>query len=211
MALIPTLLIAAIVFPLVGIGGSAEEQGPASPAGVSPLAGPRPEDRLVARGQGIELRLPISSERVTAIVLSDTAGPSGRELVPAEGIDLHDVTGGAAATALDVGAVAGTPVYSPIDGVISSVADYAVAGRVAGYEVTIEPLLPSPVAVRVTRLDSPIEDRPMIGSGVSAGRSVLGRVGDLSRVREQTVSQFTADAGNHIHLEVVATGIAPGT
>ncbi|MDH3725813.1 MAG: M23 family metallopeptidase, partial [Thermoleophilia bacterium] len=107
----------------------------------------------------------------------------------------------------DVGAPAGTPVFAPIDGTIASVSDYLVAGQVEGYEVLIEPSRGASIAVRATQLD-PVEGVE-IGTRVSAGADVIGRVRDLSRVAELPVGRFTADAGNSVHLEVLATGNIP--
>jgi hypothetical protein len=36
---------------------------------------------------------------------------------------------------------------------------------------------------------------------------VLGRIRDFSSVGPQQIARYTADAGNHVHIEVVRSGV----
>jgi hypothetical protein len=204
-----------IAVPFVGIGRDSGPAGPlADPVPTQSLTTERPAGVVIARADAVELMLPITMERVTAFVFRAVDSPEARELSPNEQIDYHvaDIEGasGPDKAGVDVGAPAGTPVYAPIDGTITSVSDYAVAGRIEGYELLIEPTRGASVSVRVSQL-SPEDGitRPTIGSRVSAGRDVIGRVHDLAEVAALPVGRFTADAGNSVHLEVVATGSIP--
>jgi hypothetical protein len=48
----------------------------------------------------------------------------------------------------------------------------------------------------------------VVGTTVSAAKTKLGSVVDLSKVLTQELAKFTSDAGNHVHIEV---GPAPAT
>jgi len=97
-----------------------------------------------------------------------------------------------------------------VDGVIASVSDYTLFGKVEGYEVTITPsVAASGLVLRVTHLDElPDDTRPNVGTPVRAGVTELGRVRDFSGVAKQEISRFTADAGNHVDLSLVRTEAA---
>ena len=97
-----------------------------------------------------------------------------------------------------VGAPAGTTIYSPVDGVIASVSDYVISGRIEGYEVAIAPsVAASGLVLRLTHLDEPANaERPSVGTPVRAGATPLGRIRDFSPVARQQIAQFTSDSGN---------------
>ena len=61
------------------------------------------------------------------------------------------------------------------------------------------------MTVRALRLpkSSPLQ----VGDPVTASRTPLGKVVDLSGVLDQTVAKYTADAGNHVSLSL---GPSPG-
>jgi hypothetical protein len=104
-------------------------------------------------------------------------------------------------------------VSAPVAGHVASVSDYLVLGRIEGYELTIAPAAaPGGLALRLTHLDEPpTGERPSVGTPVRAGVTLLGRVRDFSAVGEQGLSRFTADSGNHVHMELFRTeaGLAP--
>lgn len=190
----------------LGTGGPAESTTPRTPA---PALGPgeRPPDLPIARAGQVELRLPIDPDRLTAVAFHPLDNPRVLELEPTGPIDHHDAPRngrpGPARAGVDVGAPAGTMVYSPVDGIVSAVSDYIVRGRVIGHQIGIEPLAATGVVVMVTHVeDHPGTPRPSVGEAVQAGRTPLGQVPDLSGVFEQEISRFTADAGNHVSIEV---------
>ena len=207
------VIVAAVPFAFSG-GGGPGDIAPADPLTESPFAGGGPANLIVARAAGIDLRLPLASDRMTAAVLSSSDNPTARRLDPGEGVDVISNAGSDAAgppsSALSIGAPAGTPVYSPIDGIVASVSPNLVAGRELGFQVTLQPNSQSSAAIRVTNLTAAPGGRPQLGEPVGAGATPLGQVADLSGVAQLSMSRFTADAGNHIRVEVVDSGDSSG-
>jgi hypothetical protein len=166
---------------------------------------------VIAKGAGVTLRLPVDRPRVTAIAFRAVDDPGAVALTPIGPMDSHvapsDGMPGPDTASVDVGSVAGTPVYSPVSGVMASVTPYIVSGQEEGYEAVISPSGTSGVAVVITHLDAPEgADPPSVGSAVNAGSTVLGRIRDFSSVGPQQIARYTADAGNHVHIEVVRSG-----
>jgi hypothetical protein len=215
ISVVGALALAVIAFPFVGIGGDSGSPAPvADPVPGKTLSTQRPAAVVVGRADATELLLPIAQERITAVVFRAVDNPQARELTPGEGLkyEVADVAGasGPDTAGVDIGAPAGTPVYAPINGRIASVSDYLVAGRVEGFELLIEPSRGASIAVRVTQIDPWQGQRPEIGARVSAGAGIpIGVVRDLSEVAELPVGRFTADAGNSVHIEMLATGNIP--
>jgi murein DD-endopeptidase MepM/ murein hydrolase activator NlpD len=215
-AAIPVVIVAvlALALGLSGGGATTEAAGPlASPVPPPELgSGARPPEIVIARADAIEIHVPVDPERVTA-----AAFPSGVELERSGPLDIHqagrDDRTGPETAGLDVGAPAGTAVYAPVDGTIASVGDYLVSGKIEGYEVAITPsAAPSGLMLRVTHLEeSDTGVRPNVGTPVRAGVTPLGRVRDFSTVARQELSEFTSDAGNHVHMELIRTeaGLIP--
>jgi hypothetical protein len=173
---------------------------------------------------GLQLDLPVTRRRVTGIVFhgAGTAGvvplgPVGHQrnagLLTRLGNLLTGTSGGAGPSyyvdgaaagpdtgSVDVGAVAGTRVYSPVDGTIVSVRPFVLNGSVHGSVVEIQPASTPADVVTITNL------RPLrsitVGRQVTAARTEIGRVIDLSKVITQELAKFTSDAGNHVHVEV---------
>ena len=102
--------------------------------------------------------------------------------------------------AVDVGAPAGTDVYSPVDGTVVSIRDDILNGRPYGNVIEIEPSGAPSVVVSLTRLRT--DPALAVGSAVVAGSTKVGTVVDLSTVEEQALARHTRDAGNHVTLEV---------
>jgi murein DD-endopeptidase MepM/ murein hydrolase activator NlpD len=154
-------LVALVIVLLSAFGGSGRALQAPVPASATRLlpAGP-PAPRIVARLGSLHLQLPISQSRVTAIgYAGGTDGamsldPLGNQAN--EGLVkrlVHGLVGGSTAgprwyqlpggdsgtSALDVGAPAGTDVYSPVDGTVSSIDRVVLNGRRYGSEIDLEP------------------------------------------------------------------------
>ena len=208
--------VLAVVLGVLGNGAASEAVGPlASPVPSSDLGtGARPPELVIARAEGVDIHLPVDPERVTAIAFHSIDDPSGVALESSGSVSVHqaDRRGrvGPETAGLDVGAPAGTTVYSPVDGVIASVSDYMLSGRIEGYEITITPAIAaSGLVLRITHLgDRDNGERPSVGTAVRAGVTPLGVVHDFSGVVDQELSRFTSDAGNHVDLELVRTEAA---
>lgn len=215
-AAIPIAAVAILALVLsLGRGGTASEAAgplatPVAPPAQSAAGSPPPEV-VIARGEGVEVLLPVNPDRVTAVMFHPVNDPDGVALEGTRAFEIHqagrgDRTGPETA-GLDVGAPAGTTVYSPVDGVVASVSDYVVSGRIEGYEVVLTPsVAASGLVLRLTHLDEPVNaERPSVGTPVRAGMTPLGRVRDFTPVARQEIAQFTSDSGNHVHMELART------
>jgi hypothetical protein len=101
---------------------------------------------------------------------------------------------------LDVGAVAGTDVYSPVDGTVVAIRDHIVSGRVVGAEIELRPTSAPSLVLSIQNVRP---DRALtVGANVAAGSSKLGRVVDISRYEKQSLARFAADGGNNVSIEV---------
>ncbi len=208
VSLAAPLAVAALVIGalLLGSGDGGSDPVTVTP---SPALGPggRPPDITIARTGQIELKLPVDRSRVTAIAFHPLDDPRALELTPTGPLEHHDSPRGdrpgPGRAGMDVGAPAGTLVYAPVDGIVVAVSEYVVRGRVVGLQMGIEPLRARGVLVMVNHVEphagTPV---PKVGEAVQAGRTPLGQVPDLSGFLEQEISRFTADAGNHVAINV---------
>ena len=210
LAVLAAVSIVALVIVLLsafgGPDGAVQAPVPASAARLLPAGPPAP--RIVARVGSLHLQLPISQSRVTAIGYQ--AGSDGAlALTPLgtqanEGVlkrIVHAVFGGSTTgprwyqlpggqAALDVGAPAGTDVYSPVDGMVLAIDDVVLGGRTLGSRIDIQPVgAPSLV----------------VGSPLSAAATKLGSVVDYSHTEHQALARYTNDSGNHVAIEVHAS------
>jgi murein DD-endopeptidase MepM/ murein hydrolase activator NlpD len=206
------LVAAVVVIAVIGSTSSSDDGPLASPVPSAELGtGRRPPDVVIARAAEVPLRLPVDPDRISAVAYHPVSDTTLVAMEPGDGVSHvqspRDGRSGPDTAAVDVGAPAGTAVYSPVDGVIAAVTDYRVSGEVEGYEVAIEPdVAAGQLVVRVSHLDPHDGKRPQVGDTVTAGQSIIGLVRDFSGVADQELSQFTSDSGNHVAIEVVRTG-----
>jgi murein DD-endopeptidase MepM/ murein hydrolase activator NlpD len=211
---VAAVIILALILSLGGGDGASEAAGPLAtpvPPPAESGSGARPPEIVIARGEGVDIHMPVDPSRVTAAMFHPVNDPAGVAMDGTGSLHIHQADRGDRVgpdtAGLDVGAPAGTTVYSPVDGVIESVADYVVSGRIEGYEVVIAPsVAASGLVLRLTHLDEPASgERPSVGTPVRAGQTPLGRVRDFSPVAQQEIAEFTNDSGNHVHMELVRT------
>ena len=101
---------------------------------------------------------------------------------------------------LNVGAAAGTDVYSPVNGTMAAISDYVLDGRVVGARIDIRPTLRAAVIVSLSHL---LADPSLsVGSPVMAASSKIGTVAPISAVERQALARFTNDAGDNVAIEV---------
>jgi hypothetical protein len=227
LALLTALaLVAGVVVLLSAFGGSSTTTPtpPVTPSRALLPAGP-PAPEIVARLGALQLQLPISQSRVTAIGYQGGSegalalGPLGTQAN--EGLlkrTLHAIVGassgrprwyqlpggiGPASSALEVGAAAGTDVYSPVDGSIVGISDVILNGRPYGSSIDIQPSGAPSLVVTVSHVK--VDPSLVVGSAVTAGGSKLGEVVDFSRTEREALARYTNDAGNHVVVEVHAS------
>jgi hypothetical protein len=216
-ALLVTLLVTAFGS---GNTGPLRISGPAQASRLLPAGPPRPQ--VVATYGTLRLQLPISESRVTAIgyhASGDGAlalDPFGRQanegvftrvakrLFGGSGAGLpYYLLGGAdgpSTSALDVGALPGTDVYSPVDGTIVGISPFVLNGKRYGARIELQPNGEPSLIVALTQLQT--DPALTVGSTVTAGTSKVGTVVDLSQVERQALARYTQDAGNHVTLQV---------
>jgi len=219
----PAVLVAVVIAAIVlafydtasGGDATAHSGQVASPVPPSAIADASAPQRVVlARAGQVEVVLPVAEKQVTAVLFHSATEPGAVNMAPASGVahNLASDEGGAAGTSgVDVGAAAGTRVYSPVDGVITAVIPHRIAGRPEGLEMVITPAGVPDVAVRVNHIEpGPDGVVPRVGTAVGAGRTVLGRVRDLSRVARFDIARYTNDAGNNVQVELLRQATGPG-
>lgn len=180
-----------------------------------------PEKVPLARVGELELMLPVVSQSVTAIGYHPVEDedvislePFGKQFNASvisgisqmfdseEGFGYYimdedsDVS---PTTSLDVGAPYGTFVFAPVDGTVVGIRPYDFAGECPDTEIRIQPLNQSNVVVVMTHLTS-IE--ATLGQPVKAGESRIGSINKLDGCITHKISEFTADDGNHVHVQV---------
>jgi len=217
-------VIAVITLLLTAFGtGTATRVASTAPAPAQRLLPTGPPAPLIIALQGaLRLQLPIAQSKVTAIGYH-AAGEGTLALHPlgrqsnagllsrlahrifgggSSGLGWYQLEGGSGpqTSSLDVGATAGTDVYSPVDGKIVGITDYVVNNRVYGRRIDIEPTAAPAIVVSVTHLrpDSSLT----VGSSVAARSARLGTLLDLSHVERQALARYTNDAGNHASITV---------
>jgi hypothetical protein len=213
-------LVTLLLSAFGGSGSPAQAPAPASASRLLPAGPPLPE--VVARVGTLHLQLPISQSRVTAIGYqggstgSLAVSPLGRQAN--EGVLkrlVHAIFGGSSGhprwyqlpggqgpslSALDVGAAAGTDVYSPVDGTIVAIDDVVLNAAAYGSRIDIQPSGAPSLVVSVSHVR--VDPSLVIGSPVTAAGSKLGSVVDFTHAERQALARYTNDAGNHVVVEV---------
>jgi hypothetical protein len=221
--LIAIALVALVTLLLSAFGGSGRPAPTAAPASASRLlpAGP-PQPEIIARLGALQLQLPISQSRVTAIGYQGGSegaialGPLGTQAN--QGLlrrVVHTVIGGSngrprwyqlpggvgpGSSAIDVGAASGTDVYSPVDGTIVAIDDVILNGRTFGSRIDIQPTGAPSLVVSVSHVR--VDPSLVVGSALTAAGSKLGAVVDFSHAERQALARYTNDSGNHVVVEV---------
>ena len=102
-------------------------------------------------------------------------------------------------TAVDVGAAPGTAVIAPVDGTVVLVRTYKLYSKYEDYEVHISPSARTDVDVVVIHItDVLVHD----GEKVTGGVTRLASVRLLSKLTGLQLRDYTADGGDHTHLQV---------
>jgi hypothetical protein len=222
--LIVLAVVATATLLLSAFGGSGtapQTPAPVSAARLVPGGPPRPE--IVARyGTSLRLLLPVEQDHVTAIGYQ--GGSDGSLALDPLGTQAnqgllrrmtHAIFGGSsgsprwyqlpggqgpALSAVNVGAAAGTDVYSPVDGTVVGISDYVLSNRTFGARIDIRPLDAPSVVVSMTHLRA--DPALTVGSTVEKAVTKVGMIVDLTSVERQALARYTQDAGNNVSLSV---------
>jgi len=179
---------------------------------------------VVARLEGIDLLLPVKLEATTAVAFhpvdnrnsvalqpvgrqGDPSGVAGTlaDLFASGGMRYYEMGGDASdassrTAGLDVGAVPGAFIYSPVDGRVIAVTHYQLLGRYWDNEIDLQLDDDPSLLLIITHVVRP---QVKIGAEVTAGQSVLGAVRAFPRSLHQDLRQFTTDNGDHVQLVAV--------
>ncbi|MCL4473472.1 MAG: M23 family metallopeptidase [Actinobacteria bacterium] len=181
----------------------------------------KPAQIALAGVTDMQLMLPIFEREVTAIGYHPVDGDNLMSLSP----NGHQINGslisslgsqsaaggpgyyimeeggksGSPTASIDVGAPAGTIVYSPVDGTIAGIRSYKLNGKCPDTELKILPNNHSNMVVVITHLNN---IQSTLGQPVRAGDSRLGAVRQLDGCIEQQLSRYTYDTGNHVSMQV---------
>ena len=182
-------------------------------------------DVVVAQVEGVDVVLPVAQSVSTAVVFhpvdnSDAVpfSPVGDRLGGGDlGQKLADIFAGgggvqyyltageggersSSTAGLDVGAVPGSSVVSPVDGRVTAIKQYKILGRYTDVEIDIRLAGDPSLLLLMTHLARP---KVEIGDVVQRGATVLGSVRGFPVALDQTLSQFTSDNGDHVQLVVL--------
>ena len=198
-------------------GGAAERAVPIDPNHAGP-------DAVLAEAAGVGISTPIRPANLTGLGYH----PEGESLVKmaprgenlsanaflgllatgetTENIHYYvmDAAGreGPETGALDVGAGAGTTVYAPVTGTITSIRPDPVVED--ANVVEIKPDANPDVRVNVSLVQS--GDAAGVNDRVTAGMTELGTVADSAEILDPQLSTYTTDAGNHVSVSVSKVG-----
>lgn len=218
------LVVAAVTLLLSAFGTQGRElartMAPAPSQRLLPAGPPRPQ--IVAIRDTLRIQLPIAQGRVTAVGYH-AAGVTTLALEPVgsqanaglvgrlrdrlfggddSGLRYYLLDGGVGpqTSGLDVGAPPDTDVYAPVDGTVIAISDRIVNGKPYGVRMELQPSGNPSLVVSLTNVTP--DPALTVGSSVTAGRTKVGRVIDVSRVETAALARYTQDEGHHVHVEV---------
>jgi murein DD-endopeptidase MepM/ murein hydrolase activator NlpD len=132
------------------------------------------------------------------------AEPSGPNAVmTGKVIRMWRARAGSPDTAADVGALAGTPVLSPVTGTVVRIKPYKLYGRYFDYEMHIIPdgtKHLDVVMIHLTDLTCSVGDR------VIAGVTPVAHIRKLSNFFHDQLADYTKSPGDHVHIQVNDSG-----
>jgi hypothetical protein len=184
-----------------------------------PVTSAPPDPHILATVGNLRVQSPVAQGGVTAIgfhgsddgaLVLKPVGPQVNEGLLARlwrritgatrsGLAWYQLSGGPLRT-LDVGAVAGTDIYSPIDGTVVAIRDQVVSGRTVGAEIELRPSSAPSLVVSIQNVrPDPVLS---VGANIAAGSTKLGTVSDISRFEQQALEKYAANRGNNVAIQV---------
>jgi hypothetical protein len=219
-------LISVAVWVAYAIPGQTPAQVPAVAAEPSFGAAVRSdEDVVVARVEGVDVLLPVAQQVTTAVAFHPVDSATAVPFTPVGdrlgggglGQKLADIFAGgggvqyylmggeggepsSSTAGMDVGAVPGSPVVSPVDGKVTAIKQYKVLGRYGDVELDVRLASDPSLLMIITHLAKP---KVQIGDVVQRGVTSLGVVRGFPTGLDQSLSQYTSDNGDHLQLMVL--------
>lgn len=163
---------------------------------------------VAARDATIIAYQPVSDERAVALSPIGEQANAGaivrlfRDIFSGEPLVryyLLEGDGGAPTSSVLVGAAAGSPVTSPVSGVVTAVKEYKLYGKYDDVRIDIRPEEMSGTTVSLMFISDPAVS---IGEVVSAGKTQLGKVRECPPELGAPLARYTHDPGAHVHLKV---------
>ena len=227
LAVFGTLIILAVwaAYAIPGQTPARVPQGAALPTTLGSPSAAGAGDAVVAQIDGLDVVLPVAREVTTAVAYhpvdnADTVpfSPSGDRLSGGSlGQKLADIFAGGGAVqyylmegtggeqssstaGLDVGAVPGSAVVSPVAGKVTAIKKYRILGRYPDVEMDIQLTHDPSLLLVLTHLTRPQVE---IGDVVARGDTVLGSVRGFPTTLDQALSRYTSDTGDHVQMMVL--------
>jgi hypothetical protein len=220
------ILIVVAVWAAYAIPGETPARVPQSAAMPASDASPGAAGLVVvAAVEGVDVVLPVAGDVTTAVAYHpvDYANtvpfsPSGDRISGGGlGETLGDIFAGGggvqyylmggtaeqtspATSGLDVGAVPGSAVVSPVDGKVVAIKPYQILGRYADVEIDIQLARDPSLILVVTHV---AHVAVSLGDTVAGGDTQLGEVRGLPAGLDQALRQYTSDTGDHVQLMVL--------
>ncbi len=98
-----------------------------------------------------------------------------------------------------VGAQPGSPVTSPVSGIVTAVKTYKLYGKYNDVQIDIRLEEMSGTTISLLFIDEPVVS---IGEVITAGKTQLGKVRECPAELGETLAKYTHDSGSHVHLQV---------
>lgn len=212
-------VLAAVTLALTAFdGGGGRSKAAEGPAPL-PVTSAPPDASILATVGNLRVHSPVAQGGVTAVgfhgseagaLVLQPVGPQANEGLLAR--LLRRITGSSRSGfrwyqlesgplhALDVGAVAGTDVYSPVDGTVIAIRDQIVSGQKIGSEIELRPTSAPSLVVTIQNVRR--DPALTVGANVAAGSSKLGTVTDISRWEQQALADYAPDGGNNVSIVV---------
>lgn len=212
--------VAVVTLALTAFGSSSPDPAVTTTAVPVAATGVPPEPQVLATAGNLQLKLPIAGDAVTAVGFHRTDGdavelsPVGKQVNEGllaglwrriagssqEGPVWYQLEGGPGTQVLDVGAMPGTDVYSPVDGTVVSISDFVIDGKKLGSRIDVRPSAAPAVVVTLKHLAP--DPSLTVGSPVVASASKLGTVVNVAAVERQALAKHAPANGNNVAIEL---------
>jgi len=195
------------------VSGNPSPSAPVAATGEGRPAFARLDDRnlllpVAAQDATIIAYQPVSDERAVALSpIGDQANTNSvvrffRSIFagePSVRYYLLDGKGGAQTSSVLIGAQPGSPVTSPVSGLVTGVKEYKLYGKYDDVQIDIRPEELSGTTISLLFISDPVVS---IGEVVTAGKTQLGKVRESPPELGASLAQYTHDSGSHVYLQV---------